>query len=439
MSGERDRERHEASGPAGPGFATSVLHGGSDPGEGERSPSRADGGSRPHTAALHQSSAFTFPDAASAREAFRAEASSGGEPAWIYSRLGNPTVRALERRLAALEAHPVPRSAGADASPSPEVPDPDDVDACFFASGMGAISALALSHAADGGRIVCQRGIYGTTEHLMDRLESWGARVTGVPVGDDEALIEAVASGPVDLVYVESPANPLLQTTDLAAVAEAVSRAGAALAVDATFATPRLTRPLAWGADFVIHSTTKFLSGQGAALGGVVVGDASAVRGALRDTRRDLGAAPDPFAAWLTLLGVETLDVRVERASANTDRLASVLSEHPAVKRVYVADRSRAPRGQLLGTVPMLSFEVEGGSEAAGRVMDRLRVCTLAPSLGTADTLIQHPDTMSHAVVPEERRRALGIGPGLLRVSVGIEDGHDLEEDFVRALDGAAG
>ncbi|MFW6192818.1 MAG: PLP-dependent transferase, partial [Gemmatimonadota bacterium] len=237
MSGERDRERREASRPAGPGFATSVLHGGSGPGVDPRS--RGDGGPRPHTPALHQSSAFTFPDAASAREAFRAESSSDadGEPAWIYSRLGNPTVRALERRLAALESHPVPRSAGGDGSPSPEGPDPDDVDACFFASGMGAISALLLSHAADGGRIVCQRGIYGTTEHLMDRIESWGARVTGVPVGDDEALVEAVASGPVDLVYVESPANPLLQVTDLAAAAEAAHRAGAALAVDATFAT----------------------------------------------------------------------------------------------------------------------------------------------------------------------------------------------------------
>lgn len=421
----RDRPPEEPT--EGDAFATRVLHagvGGDGAGGGGAGP-------RPHVPALHQTSAFTFSDMAAGRAAFRGEATEEGEPAWIYSRLGNPTVRALERRLASLETHPLPEEVVAP----PQSPDPDTVDACFFASGMGAISALALAHGADGGRIVCQRGIYGTAEHLMGRLESWGARISEVPVGDTEALAAAVADEPADLVYVESPANPLLQTTDLAGAAEAAHRAGAVLAVDATFATPRLGRPLAWGADFVVHSTTKFLAGHGAAMGGVVVGPTSAVRGTLREMRRDLGAAPDPFAAWLTLLGAGTLDVRVERASANAALLAAALTEHPAVDRVYVADASTAPGGQLLGTAPMVSFDVAGGADAAARVVDRLRVVTLAPTLGTTDTLIQHPDSMSHAVLPEDRRRALGIGPGLLRVSVGVEAGGDLVADVTRALD----
>lgn len=413
----KDRAGRE---PGRRGFGTAAVHG-TRRRRADESPSSGSGEERAHVPPIVQSSAFEFPDAESAVEAFR------GSGDWIYTRQGNPTVRALERHVAALESHPV---AGAEASGPAE-----EVDARAFASGMAGITGLAMAVAAEG-RLVCQDGIYGTTVAALQRLRRFGIQVDFVPVGDLEALRTTVQEDPPPaLVHIETPANPLLQVTDVRAVAELTHEVGAALAVDATFATPALLRPLAWGADFSVHSTTKFMSGHGAALGGVVSGPASRLKRELDPLRKELGGVADPFASWLTLLGLRTLDVRMARHAANASALAAMLRDHPAVRRVFHPDPAALPAGQLAAGGPMLSFEVEGGEAGARRAIDRLALATLAPTLGTVDTLVQHPYTMSHAVLPEERRRRLGIEPGVVRVSVGLEDPDDLLEDFRRALD----
>ncbi|MFQ5678087.1 MAG: trans-sulfuration enzyme family protein [Gemmatimonadota bacterium] len=401
-----------ANGSRGRAFGTLAVQGPEpEPGSGEAG--------APHAPPLFQTTAFAFSEAAAAVAAFR----EGGE--YIYSRLGNPTVRALERHVTCLETHPVERA--------PLRPDPSDVDSRFFASGMAAISAVALGVAA-GGRILCQDGIYGTTVAHLERLGEYGIRVDFVPAGELAPLREAAEENPPALVYVESPANPLLQVTDLRAVAEVARSVGAVLAVDSTFATPALQRPLAWGADLSVHSTTKFMSGHGVALGGVVSGRRELIESAIHPARTYFGGAPDPFAAWITGLGLRTLAVRMERHALNAAALAASLAGHAKVERVLYPDPESLPDGQMATGGPMVAFVVSGGQEEALRVIDRLEIATLAPTLGTLDTLVQHPYTMSHGVLPEARRRALGIEPGLVRVSVGLEDPADILEAFHRAL-----
>lgn len=409
------RGDREGGGRRGWGFGTRSVRGAGPPGG-------PGPGSHPHAPALFQTSAFAFPDAETAVEAF----SGSGE--YIYTRLGNPTVRELERHVAALEGHPVSGAPGEGAGPR-------ELDARFFASGMAAISAVALG-VAGGGRLVCQDGIYGTTVAHMRGLRRHGMRVDFVPAGDLDALGREVRRGaPAALVYIETPANPLLQVTEIGEAAAIAHEVGALLAVDGTFATPALQRPCAWGADFSVHSTTKFMGGHGVVLGGVVTGRRERIREAIDPVRKFFGAAPDPFAAWLTLMGLRTLAVRMERHAANAATLAGFLREHPRVERVHYPDPSVLPAGQLAAGGPMLSFEVAGGQEEALAVVDRLSLATLAPTLGTVDTLVQHPFTMSHGLLPEERRQALGIGPGLLRVSAGLEDAEDILDDFRRALE----
>lgn len=400
------------------GFGTRAVHG---PG-GADGPDGADAseGSRPHALPLHQTAGFAFSDSETAVAAF------GGGGDFVYSRVGNPTVRELERHVTALEAHSV--------EGAPLRPESRECDACFFASGMGAITAVALAVAAEG-RLVCQDGIYGTTVAQMRGLRRYGIEVDFVPAGDVEAIERAVGTGrPPALVYIETPANPRLQVSDVQAAAAAAQEAGALLAVDATFATPALQRPLAWGADFVLHSTTKFMAGHGLVLGGVVTGGRDRIAELVRPVRKFFGAAPDPFAAWLTLHGLRTLEVRMARQASNADRLAEALREEPRVERVHRPDPDALPSGQLARPGPMLAFELRGGREAALGFIDRLELASLVPSLGTLDTVVQHPYTMSHGLLPERRRRELGIGPGLVRVSVGLEDAEDIVEDFRRAL-----
>ncbi|MFQ5689154.1 MAG: trans-sulfuration enzyme family protein [Gemmatimonadota bacterium] len=409
-----------------PRLGTIAVHG---PAKG----SSEHGAPRAHAPPLFQTSAFTFSTAERGVAAFL----GGGE--YIYSRLANPTVRQLERHVAALEAHPAERSDGPPGRPEAareEVGVVEDVDARFFASGMAAISAVALGTAA-GGRIVCQDGIYGTTVACLRGLPRYGIQVDFVPAGDLEALRKQVAGGPPPaLVYIETPANPLLQLTDIHAAAEIAHEAGGLLAVDATFATPALQRPLAWGADFSLHSTTKFMSGHGVVLGGIVSGRRELLERHVDGLRRDFGAVADPFAAWLTLLGLRTLAVRMERHAENAAALATRLAQCAEVSAVYYPDPGRLPAGQLSAGGPMLSVELAGGEPAALGLIDRLGLATLAPTLGTTDTLVQHPYTMSHGVLPEERRRALGILPGIVRVSVGLEDPEDIVADFEQALAG---
>lgn len=398
-------------------FSTRSVHG-----DGHAVPEPAS----PHTAPIHQTSSFTFPSVRDGVEAFE------GSGAYIYTRKGNPTVRALEKHLSALESAPVQTPDGARMSG-------DDIDTLFFTTGMAAISATVLGFGA-GARVVCQGGIYGTTESMVSGLGPFGVDVDLAPVGDLEALRTAVRTGPPpSLVYIETPANPLVQVTDIAEVASIAHEAGAVLAVDSTFATPAIQRPLAWGADLVLHSTTKFIAGHGVVLGGSVSGAKDLLAERIEPLRVRFGGSADPFAAWLTLLGCRTLAIRMERHASNAAEIAAFLRGHPRVRRVYHPDPADLPAGQMSAGGPMLSFDVDGGREAALDVVDRLRVITLAPTLGNVDTLVQHPWSMSHVVIPEKRRLEMGIGPGVLRVSVGIEAAADLIADLGGALEGNSG
>ncbi len=375
----------------------------------------------PHTTPIYQSSSFTFSTVADGVEAFQ------GGGAYTYTRKGNPTTRALERHISALESVPVetpqgPRRVAAD------------VDTRVFTSGMAAISATVLG-IAGGRRVVCQGGIYGTTESLMGGLGRFGVEVEFARVGDLDELRAAVETGaPPALVYLETPANPLMQVTDIAEAAAIAHSVGARLAVDSTFATPALQRPLAWGADVVLHSTTKFMAGHGVVLGGSATGVTELIGDAIEPMRVKFGGSADPFAAWLTLTGLKTLAIRMERNGRNADVVAEFLRSHPRVTRVFRPDLAALPDGQMAAAGPMLSFEVEGGSEAALSVIEGFGLVTLAPTLGDIDTLVQHPWSMSHVVLPEERRIETGIGPGVLRVSVGIEAADDIVADFANAL-----
>lgn len=390
------------------GFGTRATHGPAH----EHDP---DGAPRSHMPPIYQSSAFTFPDAQAGVDAFV-------EGGYSYSRKGNPTVHGVERHLALLESHPVP---GAPV-------EPQGIDARFFGSGMAATSSVMLGFAA-GGRMVCQDGIYGTTVAFAQMARRFGVQVSFPAVADLDALAEATNEDPAPaLVNIETPANPLIQQTDIAVAAEIAHARGALLAVDSTFATPALQRPLAWGADLVLHSTTKFLSGHGVVLGGAVCGPRDLLKSHIDPIRQNLGGIADPHAAWITRLGFYTLDVRMQRHAANADALARALAEHPRVERLFRADPDGS--AQLSGTCPLLSVQLAGGETAALEMIDRLRVATLAPTLGTLDTLVQHPYTMSHVVLPVEQRLALGIEPGIVRISVGIEDPEDLIADFTGAL-----
>ncbi len=393
-------------------FSTRAVHGPLEPDPGM---------ALPHVAPIQQTTSFTFPSVREGIEAFQ------GSGTYLYTRKANPTIRALERHVAVLESAPVETPSGSRSVAR-------EIDSLFFTTGMAAISATVLGVGA-GGRVVCQGGIYGTTEAMASGLGRFGITVDFAPVGDVGALADVVASGPAPaLVYIESPANPLLQVTDIERAAGLAHERGAMLAVDATFATPALERPLAWGADLVLHSTTKFISGHGVVLGGVVSGASELLAAAIEPMRVQFGGSADPFAAWLTHLGLKTLAVRMERHAANADALAVALRAHPRVSRVYRPELDRIPAGQLAAGGPMLSFEVEGGEGAALETIDRFELITLAPTLGNLDTLVQHPWSMSHVVVPEARRLAMGITPGVLRLSVGLEDVDDLRADLERAL-----
>lgn len=392
------------------GFGTRAIHGADG----------ADGDVRSHGLPLYQTTSFTFPDVRAGVAAFE------GSGDFLYSRQANPTVRALERHVAVLESVPVATPVGDRAPAGP-------VESRFFASGMAAITSTVLGLAAEG-RVVCQGGIYGTTESTLAGLRRFGIDVVFAPVGDLDALAAAVASAETALVHVETPANPLLQVTDVEVAATIAHDAGARLAVDATFATPALSRPLAWGADVVLHSTTKFMAGHGIVLGGIVTGEAQLIAESIEPLRTTFGGCADPFAAWLTEMGLKTLDVRMVRHARNGETIASFLRRHPRVMRVYRPDVEALPAGQLAAGGPMLSFEVEGGADAALDLIDRLELITLTPTLGNIDTLVQHPWSMSHVVLSEERRLEMGIRPGIIRVSTGLEDAADLIADLGRAL-----
>jgi cystathionine beta-lyase/cystathionine gamma-synthase len=343
----------------------------------------------------------------------------GSDKGFTYSRTANPTVSALERRLAALEG------AG---------------HASCFGTGLGATTALALALLQAGDRAVLSDVVYGGTVRLFQKiLSKFGVESEFVDAADPIAWEEALRR-PARLVFVETPANPTLKLTDLEVVSRLAHDAGAVVVVDNTLLTPVLQRPLDLGADIVLHSTTKFIEGHNATLGGALITRDAELHEKMTFLRNAIGAIQSPFNAWLTLQGVKTLPLRMERHSANALRVARFLESHPRVTRILYPGLESFPQYELARRQQgsggaLMAFEVEGGTEAGVRVMNGVRLCALAENLGAAETLVTHPASMTHAAVPVEQRLATGITDGLIRISVGLENPDDIIADLRRALE----
>jgi methionine-gamma-lyase len=382
-----------------------------------------------HVMPIYQSSAFILPDVSTGQSLFKDDYAG-----YYYTRLGNPNARHLASKIAALEGLEILRGdpgRGQDSLVMAEV----------FSSGMAATTA-AFASLKKRGRIISQSSVYGGTFTWLNEIaERFGFQVTWLRDFSVRGWEQAFAEhGDACVAYVETPANPMVDIVDLSAVAEIAHRAGAWMMVDNTFATPVCQRPLNFGADVVIHSTTKYLSGHGAVIGGAVVSrHPDYVRKDLHNTLKTFGASPSPFDCWLANLGMKTLELRVSRHCENAMALAHFLKGHSAVSRVLYPGLPDHPghavaAKQMSGFGGMLSFELKGGLQAGVSLMERVKICTLAVSLGNVDTLIQHPASMTHHSVPAEDRLKMGITDGLVRLSVGIENTADLVEDLGQAL-----
>jgi len=371
-----------------------------------------------HSEVLFLSSSFVFKDAAEAAARF-----SGDAPGNIYSRFTNPTVRMFEDRLAALEGG----------------------ERCLAtSSGMSAILTLCLGMLRQGDHLVSSRSIFGTTVSLFSKvLERFGVTTTFV-AQTDYAQWEAAIGPATRLLFLETPSNPLMEVADIRRLAEIAHRRGCLLAVDNCFCTPILQRPLALGADIVIHSATKYLDGQGRCIGGAIVGPAKLLNEELFAFLRTAGPSMSPFNAWVFLKGLETLHMRMPAHSDNAARLAHWLQGRSGIRRVHYPGLTDHPqhalaRSQQSGFGGIVSFEVEGGRSAAWKLIDAVRLFSITANLGDAKSTITHPATTTHHRLTEAQRRESGITDGLVRLSVGLEDGKDLCRDLENALAGRPG
>ncbi len=342
----------------------------------------------------------------------------GRDKGFTYSRSGNPTVSALERRLAALEG----------------------AEFCTcYATGLAATTALCLALLRSDDRVVCSQAVYGGTVRLFRQvLAPFGVTAEFVDTSDEEAFANALRK-PTRFVFIETPANPTLRLTDIRLAARLSKEAEALLVVDNTLLTPALQRPFDLGADIVLHSTTKFIEGHNATVGGALITRDADLHERLAFARNAIGAIQSPFPAWLTLQGVKTLPLRMARHSENALRIARFLVAHDGVAKVSYPGLESFPQFELVRRQQtaggaLIAFEVEGGVEAGIRLMNSVRLCALAENLGAAETIITHPASMTHADVPRSQREAAGITDGLVRLSVGLENPVDLIGDLVQAL-----
>jgi len=346
-----------------------------------------------------------------------AQAAPGVYDAYDYSRAGNPTRTALEQCLAALE--------GAS-------------HGIAFGSGCAATSAVLLS-LQRGDHVLCADDVYGGTFRIFDKvLKQWGLEATFLDMSDPARVREAIRPN-TRLVWLETPSNPMLKIVDIAAIAEIARSAGIPLAVDNTFATPMLQRPLELGATLVVHSTTKYLNGHSDVVGGAVLTSDPKVAESLHFLQKSVGGVPSPFDCYMVLRGLKTLGVRMRQHVASAQRLAEVLSRHAQVARVYYPGLASHPghavaARQMKAPGGMISFELAGGIDASVAFLSALRVFVCAESLGGVESLAEHPARMTHASIPPEIRRELGISDGLIRLSVGLEDIDDLAGDLERGF-----
>ena len=367
-----------------------------------------------HSEPIFTTSSYVFGSAAEAAARFAGEA-----PGNIYSRFTNPTVRAFEERLAALEGGECAVATG---------------------SGMAAILSTCLGLLAAGDHIVASRSIFGSTVVLFNKyLARCGIETTFVPLTDPEAWAAAIRPQ-TRLLFLETPSNPLGEVADIAALAELAHAHDALLVVDNVFCTPALQRPLALGADIVVHSATKYLDGQGRCVGGAVVGDEELVGEKVFAFLRTAGPSMSPFNAWVALKGLETLDLRMQAHCDSAEVLAAWLEGHPQVSRVYFPGLDRHPQHELAMRQQqrfggLVSFEIEGGRDRAWAFCDATRLVSLTANLGDAKTILTHPASTTHGRISQEAREAAGIREGLLRIAVGLEDVDDLKADLQRGFD----
>jgi methionine-gamma-lyase len=383
-----------------------------------------------HVTPIFQTSTFNFPDVATG-----AGIVSRTQPGYYYTRLGNPNLEQLSRKIAVLEGLDLIRA-------HPETDPSALVAGLVFASGMAAITGVFLSCLKAGDTVIAQEAVYAATfTFLKDIAQSLGIQVAWVRDTSQAGWEAAFKAHPgARLAYAETPANPTMTVVDLKIVAELAHQHGAWLAVDNTFASPYCQRPLSLGTDIVIHSTTKFLSGHGALTGGVVVSShPDYMHKSLYTFLKVMGGIPSPFDSWLANLGLKTFELRMQRHCENTLQVARFLATHPAVAMVHYPGLEDDPgheiaKRQMHAYGGMMSFELKGGIQAGIRLMERVRVATLAVSLGNVDTLIEHPASMTHGPVPREDRLNQGITDGLVRLSVGIENLPDILADLEQAL-----
>ncbi|MGI1935438.1 methionine gamma-lyase [Shewanella oncorhynchi] len=362
---------------------------------------------------LYQSATFVFESALQGGERF-----AGNEQGYIYTRLGNPTTAELERKMAILE--------GAEA-------------AAATASGMGAVSAALLANLQMGDHLVASNAVYGCTYALMTtQFARFGIEVSLVDFSS-VTEIEAAIKSNTKVIFCETPVNPHLQVFDLAAIANIAKRHQLVSIVDNTFMTPLLQRPLDFGIDLVVHSATKYLNGHGDVIAGIVCGSEEQLHKVKYEILKDIGAVISPHDAWLILRGLKTLDVRLQRHCDSAQRVAEFLAEHPSITRVYYPGLKSHQGHKFIGQQMkraggVIAFELAANLEEAMAFVGYLKLFSIAVSLGDAESLIQHPASMTHSPYTPEARAAAGIGDNLLRISIGLEDCDDIIADLNQAL-----
>ncbi len=392
------------------GFSSVAVHGGH-----KKDPNYA------HLVPVYASSTYVYDTAEQGMRRF-----SGEEEGYIYARWGNPTVSEAEEKIAALEAFDLNL----------------DLKGILHSSGMAAIATLMLGTLKTGGKILTHYSLYGGTEELLQKVLP-GLGITAV-IADLRQIdkVEDLIKGDkgIKMMYLETPANPTIQCIDLQGLSAIAKRHNLIVACDNTFATPYLQQPFKYDVDFVVHSTTKFLNGHGTAIGGCLIGrDIEKMNTIITKTHRLLGGSASPFDAFLLINGMKTLELRMERHCSNAAAVAGHLEKHTSIEKVNYAgllshaDHATAMK-QMKHPGAMMSFEVKGGLQSGIDFMNKLQMCVRTVSLGTCDTLLSHPASMTHYGVPKEQREQYGITDGLIRMNVGIEDVNDIINDLEQAL-----
>ena len=380
-----------------------------------------------HTTPIYATSTFTFDTAQEGMERF-----AGKDKTKLYTRWGNPTFAAAEQTIEALEAHGLTNEKG----------EPLQLKALLHSSGQAAMSTLFLSNLSAGDTLISHFSLYGGTQELMQKiLLEAGIKTIIIDVRDSALLKKTLEENKgVKLIHLETPANPTLQCVDIESICTIAHAHGVKVSVDNTVATPYLQQPFALGADFVFHSATKFLNGHGSALNGVLLGkDLEFMNTKVWKWHVLLGGNSNAFDSYLLIQGMKTLEIRMERHCSNAAKVSDFLDKHAAIEKVnYTGLKSHPDHAiaskQMKQHAPLISFELKGGIEAGKKFLDALEVCTRAVSLGTVDTLVSHPASMTHFSIPREERIKYGITDGLIRMSVGIENFEDLEADLAQAL-----